>query len=97
MVEIGSALVALLLLPEPEPEEPGAPCGMVKSNMAEEDVPRLVTAAAEPGAAVVMVPIWMVAAWPEAPGWPVGPEGPVWPWEPAEPVWPWEPWGPGKP
>jgi len=52
---------------------PVSPLGMLKSKVAAEDVPLLVTVADEPSAPVVTVPTAIVAADPVAPVSPVAP------------------------
>ena len=58
-------------------EAPVAPAGMTKFNTALLSVPALVTLAFVPGAPVVVVPTWTVAAVPSAPVAPFAPVAPV--------------------
>ena len=59
------------------PFAPVAPAGMTKFNTALLSVPVLVTLAFVPGAPVVVVPTWTVAAVPSAPVAPSAPFAPV--------------------
>lgn len=74
-----------------------SPRGMVKLNVAADEVPLLLTLAEEPAAPVVVVPTEMVAAVPVAPVGPVGPGAPVGPVGPVGPVAPVAPVGPVGP
>jgi hypothetical protein len=74
--------VLFIVIVDPDPE---APCGIVMSKIAAEEVPTLVTIAEVPGPPVVIVPTAIVAAVPAAPALPAGPCIPWIPWMPCIP------------
>jgi hypothetical protein len=74
--------VLFIVIVDPEPD---APCGIVMSKIAAEEVPTLVTVAEVPGPPVVTVPTAIVAAAPAAPALPAGPWTPWIPWIPCMP------------
>jgi hypothetical protein len=75
-------IVLFIVIVDPDPV---APCGIVMSKIAAEEVPTLVTIAEVPGPPVVTVPTAIVAADPADPALPAGPCIPWIPWMPCMP------------